>query len=257
MDTQKNPKEMSQMIWKTAGRTALILVILLVLILTLFMLLAPLAAGNFLFVIGMKSFASELTLQGAARTGEFDNFYDAFVQSVSGGNFNVTYAATSKLLDFDNCEQKFSELDQQLNAETGGNFSTSKYVKYHYIESGILVGREHNDALWKTAVDINGSYYNLNSPVRGYFQAFVQNPNIELGDLMERLEAIYLRSDVSGYGKFSGWILSRKDDSYGSKQYNGYQNICLDALELIRTRKLSAELETKWQNYARAQGLNI
>lgn len=255
---KQSTNEMDRVIKQTACKTLVITAIVIVLVLSLYFLLAPVSAGNFLYSIGIKKLAAQLTYTGAERSGATEDYYGALVQSLDA-DAAITYAAAKKILAASDASDFFSQRDEEMQSSLGGtSYSTEKFIRFQLYQSGVLLTGGENKDLWAAALSAGERYYNYNSTVRGYVSAYLKSDSLkDVETVLARLQAIYKKSNTSGYGQFSGWYLSSADTTYGSGKYTGYQNLCYDALEIIRKYNITGEIAELWKSNAIEQGIHL
>lgn len=241
--------EVSNLVSTTAKRTIAILAVFLVFVMALYLLISPLSAGNFFYSLGFRSFSANLTLSGAEKSGEFDDYYDAFIRAVAGKNHAVVVAAGDKMLKDSDFTDKIGKHDLSSD-DYESTYGAGTYVKYNFIYSKTIRQKGYTEELYDRAAGYNrlyGStyYYRSYNALSAMVKALADNPKLELGDILDKLEEIY-------YADSKEWNLN-----YRPEKTSGYENLCLDVMNLIDSRGITGDVRTRWVVYSNSKGLNL
>lgn len=242
----------SEVIYKTATRTLALLVVFTIFVGSLYILFNPLSAGRFLYSMGLKSFSANITLKGAYKSDEFDDYFDAFTRAVSCKNHRIVIAAGDKMLSNSSFTSKISKhnISDVVSVKT---YDAESYVEYNYIYSSVVKNKGFTSELFDKAKSFTkmsyGSYYYYRSynAISGIISALVDNPDIEIADILDRLEDIYYNDNED-----ESWSLAYRYDNL-----TGYQSICLDAMRIIDSRSITGGVRDKWVAFCKARQLDV
>ena len=223
----------SNLILKTAGKTAAVLCVLLVLFCAFFVLLAPKSSSDFFYSLGMKKSAAALAYTQAERSNDFEDWWGSLIKSIDAQSWDKAYFSAERLQQHEEYSQKISEKTIKVGRVS---YDAKYYVRYNYVKCGVLAFKNDENRRaqfleyaikdltnvngWGTYISNAGDYgYNVYTPnpIKGYVDALCTDTSIPLDNTMSVLYEMYNTSgrfaniDTSWYSA-TNWYPSKKKD---------------------------------------------